>query len=131
MAAASAFVVNVVQAAWRPGEEGGTAIVNLLMGDVNPSGKLAQAWQRSAGYIHTPTSPWFQIHSDMISVLPSLVPHFKLGRSLVRDRAIVFHNSKVVVTLVGLPRALTLATAMTRHSRRSFRSRTVCSPPSY
>jgi len=28
---------------------------------------FAQAWQRSAGYIHTPTSPWFQIHSDMIS----------------------------------------------------------------
>jgi beta-glucosidase len=53
--------------AWRPGEEGGSAIVNLLLGDANPSGKLAQAWQRSAGYIHTPTSPWFQIHSDMIS----------------------------------------------------------------
>lgn len=51
----------------RPGEEGGTAIVNLLLGDANPSGHLAQAWQRSAGYIHTPTSPWFQIHSDMVS----------------------------------------------------------------
>ena len=45
-------------ASWRAGEEGGAAIVNLLMGDANPSGKLAQAWQRSAGYIHTPTSPW-------------------------------------------------------------------------
>jgi hypothetical protein len=33
------------------------------------AGKLAQAWQRSAGYIHTPTSPWFQIHSDMIQVM--------------------------------------------------------------
>ena len=52
-------------AAWRPGEAGGAAIVNLLLGDVNPSGKLAQAWQRSAGYIHTPTSPWFQTHSSM------------------------------------------------------------------
>jgi beta-glucosidase len=56
-----------LMAAWRPGEEGGAAIVNLLLGDANPSGKLTQAWQRSAGYIHTPTSPWFQIHSDMIS----------------------------------------------------------------
>ena len=53
--------------AWRPGEEGGSAIVNLLLGDSNPSGKLAQAWQRSAGYIHTPTSPWFQVHASGIT----------------------------------------------------------------
>ena len=37
----------LVVAAWRPGEEGGSAIVNLLLGDVNPSGKLAQASAQS------------------------------------------------------------------------------------
>ena len=57
--------VDALLAAWRPGEEGGTAIVNLLVGDATPSGKLAQAWQRHAGYVHTPTSPWFQPHTSM------------------------------------------------------------------
>ena len=52
--------VDALLAAWRPGEEGGSAIVRLLLGDANPSGKLAQAWQRSAGYIQGPTNPWFQ-----------------------------------------------------------------------
>ena len=76
-------------AAWRPGEEGGTAIVNLLLGHVNPSGKLAQAWQRSSGYIHSPTSPWFQPHSSMTQGryfgngdLTPLEPLFAFGHGL-------------------------------------------------
>lgn len=50
--------VPTLFAAWRPGEEGGNAIVDLIFGDANPSGKLAQAWPRSAGHIHGPSNPW-------------------------------------------------------------------------
>lgn len=57
--------VDGLLAAWRPGEAGGEAIVRLLLGEANPSAKLAQAWQRHAGYLHSPTSPWFQPHSSM------------------------------------------------------------------
>jgi len=45
-------------AAWRPGEEGGSAIFNLLSGVANPSGKLTQAWPRSAGGIGGPGAPY-------------------------------------------------------------------------
>ena len=54
-----------VATAWRPGEEGGTALVNLLLGTMvsgagGPSGRLAQAWPRTAGQIGGPATPWFQ-----------------------------------------------------------------------
>ena len=43
---------------WRPGEEGGPAFVNLLLGDANPSARLTQAWPRSVGGIHGPGAPY-------------------------------------------------------------------------
>lgn len=52
-------------ASWRSGEEGGNAIADLIFGDATPSGRLAQAWPRSAGAIHGPANPWFQTHSAM------------------------------------------------------------------
>jgi beta-glucosidase len=52
--------IPALLAAWRPGEEGGNAIADIIFGDANPSGKLAQAWPRSAGYIHSPSNPWYQ-----------------------------------------------------------------------
>ena len=46
--------------AWRPGEEGGTAIVNLIGGvdGANPSGRLPQAWPRSVGGVQGPGAPY-------------------------------------------------------------------------
>ena len=41
--------IDALLVAWRPGTQGGPAITNLLFGDANPSGRLAQSWLRSAG----------------------------------------------------------------------------------
>ena len=43
---------------WYPGSQGGTAVANLLLGDVTPGGKLPFAWPRTVGqvpmiYAHT------------------------------------------------------------------------------
>jgi beta-glucosidase len=52
--------VDAMFAAWRPGEEFGTAMVNLLNGHVTPSAKLSQSWPRSVGQIGGGSVPWLQ-----------------------------------------------------------------------
>lgn len=52
--------VDALFAAWRPGEEAGTAIINLLTGKANPSAKLAQSWPRTVGHVLSGSSPWLQ-----------------------------------------------------------------------
>lgn len=37
--------------------------MELLLGKQSPSGRLSQAWPRSAGYVHSQASPWYvQFH---------------------------------------------------------------------
>ena len=64
--------VDGLFAAWRPGEEGGTAVANLLFGDVNPSGKLTQAWLASGSDVHSPGNPWFQPYQADGGAKPNL-----------------------------------------------------------
>ncbi len=41
--------INAIVAAWFPGTEAGSAIANVLYGDVAPSGKLPMSFQRAVG----------------------------------------------------------------------------------
>ena len=54
----SLHVLNIW--AGRPGEEGGNAIVNLFVGNFNPSGKLNANWPRSVGHVGSGSVPWYQ-----------------------------------------------------------------------
>jgi len=43
--------VDALLEAWYPGEQGGTAIAEALMGDINPGGRLPITWARHSGQL--------------------------------------------------------------------------------
>jgi len=56
--------VSAMFMAWRPGDQGGPALLNLITGAANPSGRLPVAWPRSVGGIgaQSPYLQQFQLH---------------------------------------------------------------------
>jgi len=44
--------------AWRPGEEGADALVDILTGAANPSGKLTSQWAQNVGQMGSGAQPW-------------------------------------------------------------------------
>ncbi|QFU18209.1 glycosyl hydrolase [Microvirga thermotolerans] len=44
-------LIPAILMAWYPGSEGGTAVADILFGDVSPSGKLPVSWPRTVGQL--------------------------------------------------------------------------------
>jgi len=51
--------IHALVVTWRPGEEGGTALANILFGGVSPSGKLISSWPFSVGQVGGPAQPYY------------------------------------------------------------------------
>eukprot|EP01084_Bolivina_argentea_P020359 37854_1 len=52
--------IDLLINAYRPGQMGGIALRDILMGDVENSGRLAQNWPKIVGDVRSGSSPWLQ-----------------------------------------------------------------------
>jgi len=77
--------IPAILEAWLPGEEGGTAVADVLFGNYNPSGKLPISFPRKVGqipvyYAHKPSGARSQLWGDYVD--SSTSPAFEFGYGL-------------------------------------------------
>lgn len=77
---------NAILEAWLPGEQGGTAVAELLFGDANPGGKLPLTFPRQAGqvpifYNHKPSGMRSHWYGDYVAEKAAPLYPFGYGLS--------------------------------------------------
>ncbi len=113
--------VDAIIEAWLPGEEGGDAIVDVLLGAVNPSGKLPITFPRHVGQIpiyasHKPSggkSHWKGAYVDL-----SNKPLWPLGYGLSYTQ-FQFDNLRVDATHVGATDTVQVSVDVTNVGKRA------------
>lgn len=96
-------------AAWRPGEEGGTAILDIITGKTNPSARLSHVWPAKAGQVHSVVSNSYHLPATNAGgtikfTTGALAPLFPFGWGLS------FSNFSIGTPKLTLPNATTAAT---------------------
>jgi beta-glucosidase len=95
--------LGALVAAWRPGQQGGPALLDLLTGRAPFSGKLAQAWPRTVGLINSAAHPWYglplrggpALTRDAYSLGPSKTALFPFAHGIVPGAAFAFSGMVV------------------------------------
>jgi len=70
--------IDTLLVAWRPGEEGGNAVADVIFGSVNPNGRLVSTWPRSVGQIGGPSQPYYKKKRQYYGALYAFEDHTPL-----------------------------------------------------
>jgi beta-glucosidase len=75
--------VPAIVEAWYPGAQGGTAVADVLFGDYNPGGKLANTWPKTVGQIpmNFPSKPGALWESNKAANVAGMLYPFGFGLS--------------------------------------------------